>query len=228
MADKELHELSQVEPASDDSGMTPHDAAASAYDDHDRAHHGIAEGEREEVGGYLKHHADAANVTVRDGLVHLVETNNALMHGDQNQKRAIVGDLIDNNNVRAEPTYGEAVAAQPYATIEQASGAVDNFMAQNPAASDPTIYASMVAIAQDMTQRGFQPDLATAFQHAVQGDPRYQAEASRSQRIAKEDAKVARAKAASVQVSGAGNSGGSVTSEEISDIVSDQLGNWGR
>ena len=40
------------EDVSTDVGMSVADATSSAYDDQDRAHNGIAEGERESVGQY--------------------------------------------------------------------------------------------------------------------------------------------------------------------------------
>ena len=84
----------------DGKGMTPDDAATSAFDDHDRAHHGIAEGEREEIGGFLKGHADAAGTTVRDGLNALISPAVALRHGNMETKRHVVGQIIDDYSVQ--------------------------------------------------------------------------------------------------------------------------------
>ena len=65
----------------DGKGMTPGDAATSAYDDHDRHHNGIAESEREGLGKFLKHHADAVGTNVIDGVNSLIDPAVTLRHG---------------------------------------------------------------------------------------------------------------------------------------------------
>ena len=76
----------------------------------------------------------------------------------------------------------------------------------------------MIHFAADLRSRGHTPDLPTLFRAATQGDPRYNGQAQRAQ----QDAQTARARAANVQVTGTGNSAGSVNaSVEIDDILSE-------
>ena len=70
-----------AEDVTTDQGMSVSDAATSAFDDADRAHNGIAEGERESVGQYLKYHADAVGTSVISGLNSLIEPAITLRHG---------------------------------------------------------------------------------------------------------------------------------------------------
>ena len=125
--------------ASDDTGMTPTDAAESSYDDWDRGQHGIAEGERQPMGQWLKYNADYVGTTVRDGLESLVGTASALRNGSQQEKRAMLGHLIDEYQVSPEPTAeaapqldatGDADFGQPLQPIldqQQANDAVAEF-----------------------------------------------------------------------------------------------------
>ena len=62
-----------AEDVSNDDGMSVADAVSSSYDDHERATDGIAEGERENLGKYLKSHFDAVGMTVIDGLDSLIQ-----------------------------------------------------------------------------------------------------------------------------------------------------------
>ena len=92
-----------AEDVSTDVGMSVDDAAASAYDDQDRAHNGIAEGERESVGQYLKFHADAVGTTVINGLNSLIEPTVTLRHGSQQDKRTLLGHLVDQYQIQDVP-----------------------------------------------------------------------------------------------------------------------------
>ena len=221
------------EAASDSSGMTPDDAASSAYDDWDRGHNGIAEGERENVGQFLKSHADSAGVPVIGGLNSLIEPAVTLRHGDMTAKREVIGSLIDEYGVHPIPEaeaapvpaeYGEpalGAEGQPVATGEQAVEAIEQFAQANPIARDQRIQDHMTFIAHDMRRQGFQPTLEAVYQHAVNADPRYSPQA----RQAQEAQEVAQAKAASVQVSGGGRSAPSNpdASDDLDDIIREQF-----
>ena len=91
-------------------------------------------------------------------------------------------------------------------------------MQANPAASDPAIQQAMIGIAEDMRRQGHTPHLPTMLQHAVQGDPRFNEGVRRSQ----EQDEVARARSASVQVSGGGSTAPKGTTDDIGDIL-DQM-----
>lgn len=109
------HVSTRDEAPPDESGMSAGDAAASAYDDHDRVHNGIAEGERESFGQYLKGHADHVGVGVTEGVGVLVDTAVVLRNGSQDQKRQMIGHMIDNHDIRPETT-AESPQAVEYVT----------------------------------------------------------------------------------------------------------------
>ena len=215
------------EAPSDQRGMTPDDAAASSYDDWDRSQHGIAEGERQDMGGWLKGHADYANTTVREGLESLVTTAAVLRNGAQEQKREMLGFLVDNYDVRGVPgddvpapqfdEFGVPVGQnmQPALTEAQAAATVSEFVAANPVCEDEAIASTMIAVAADMRRQGFVADLPTMLHHALAADPRYAQEA----RATQESDHAARAKAAAVQVSGGGSVTPSGGGDEVGDIL---------
>ena len=221
------------EAASDASGMSVEDAATSAFDDWDRGQNGIAEGERENVGQYLKYHADSAGTTVIGGLNAIIEPAVALRHGDLTTKREVIGSLIDEYNVHPVPEaeaapapveYGQPALdaeGQPVATGEQAVEAIEQFAQANPIMRDERIQDHMAFIANDMRRQGFQPTLEAVYSHAVNSDPRYSPQA----RQAQEAQEVAQAKAASVQVSGGGRSAPSSSnvSDDLDDIIREQF-----
>ena len=223
-----------AEDKTSDDGMSVEDAVASAYDDHDRAHNGIAEGEREHVGRYLKGHADAAGTTVKNGLNTLINTAATLRHGDMETKRQVIGRIVDDYGVQpmpmAEPElrYNDAPNAEHAgagheATPEEQLGAVTDFIAQNPLAQDDQIKDMMLYVLNDMADQGFEPNLETAYKHAVEADPRFRESARRSQAQAREGDHLARAKAASVQVAGGGNTAPSSPSDDLDSIIRGQL-----
>ena len=137
-----------IEGPSDESGMSIEDAATSAFDDHDRFHHGIAEGEREEIGCFLKGHADAAGTTVRDGLNALIAPAVALRYGNMETKRQVLGQMVDDYSVQplptaepeqvldefGEPVHGGEVSA---ATEEAVASTVHEFTASHPGRDGP-------------------------------------------------------------------------------------------
>ena len=222
------------EAASDSSGMSIEDAATSSFDDWDRGTNGIAEGERENLGQHLKYHADSAGTTVIGGLNALIEPAVTLRHGDMTAKREVIGSLIDEYGVHpipeAEPApetvpYGEPAlgeGGQPVATDDQAIEAIEQFVQANPIARDERIQSHMTFIASDMRRQGFQPTLQAVYEHAVNADARYSPQA----RQAQEAQEVARAKQASVQVSGGGRSAPSSSnpSDDLDDIIREQFG----
>ena len=231
------------EAASDTNGMTPDDAASSAYDDWDRGAHGIAEGEHREMGMCLKSHADSAGVTVRDGLNSLLVPAIALRHGNMADRRKVIDGLIDDYDVHAVPEAEAAPARveyeQPIATEEQGAAAIELFTQANPIAGDPQVLAAMVDVAADIRSQGRQPSLQEVYAHAVSADPRFapqvrQALAGQTEqrreaeyrRQAADPERVARAKQGSVQVSGGGRSAPSSysPSDDIDDIIREQFG----
>ena len=179
--------------ASDASGMSVEDAVTSAYDDQDRARNGIAEGERGNLGKYLKGHADAAGTTVINGLNSLIEPAVALRHGDMTAKREVIGRLVDEYGVHplpeAEPVpeaveYGQpslGEAGQTITTKQEAVAEIEQFALANPIMRDERIQDHMNFIAHDMRRQGFQPTLEVVFGHAVNADPRYSAHARQVQ-----------------------------------------------
>ena len=145
-----------------DEGMSLEDAVTSSYDDHDRHHNGIAEGERENLGRHLKGHADAAGVSVISGLNSLLDSAVGL-RGDQATRRQVIGHLIDNFDVRLEPTAEPAPAvADPAVAQQQAMTEVADFIAANPIAQDEQIQDATLYHLNNMQAQGFPPDLRVA------------------------------------------------------------------
>ena len=64
-----------------------HDAATSAYDDHDRAANGLAEVDAHIIGRQLKPIADAEGVSVPQGMAALVRQHAVMRYGDPETKR---------------------------------------------------------------------------------------------------------------------------------------------
>ena len=155
-----------AEDVTTDEGMSIDDAAASAYDDQDRARNGIAEGERENLGKYLKGHADAVGVSVIDGLNSLIEPAVALRHGTMQEKRAVLGHLVDEYQIQDVPAaaqsrpveYGPPATGadgQPVVSEGEALVEVEQFIAANPVAQDEQIQDHMLHIIEDMRRQGF-------------------------------------------------------------------------
>ena len=210
------------EAPSDESGMSLDDAVGSSYDDWDRGASGIAEGERQEIGGFLKGHADSAGVTVRDGLNSLIAPAVALRHGDMQTKRQVVGQIIDDYSVQpmpmAEPEpaavdeFGDPIMGESPAMIEEAMlGTVQAFTNANPDAMDPVVHGKMIDVLADMSRQGFAPSLETAYQHAINS---------------RDGDHLSRAKAASVQVSGGSRTSPNQGSDDVADILNELTPNW--
>ncbi len=127
----------------DGKGMSVEDAATSAYDDHDRAENGIAEGEREHMGKWLKYNENYAGTTVRDGLTNLVDTASVLRNGSQAEKRQMLNGIIDDHHILPEPTTEAApqydasgdpdmgLPSRPILDPQQANDAVAEFVQAN-------------------------------------------------------------------------------------------------
>ena len=222
----------EAEAPPDESGMSAEDAATSAYDDWDRGQNGIAEGEREPMGKWLKDHADAAGTDVQTGLGALVETAAVLRNGDPESKRSMLGLLADTYNVTPMPSaeaptqahdeFGDPVEQHqaPIATEAEAAEVVTDFIGANPAAGDPQIQAAMVEVAGMMQQQGLAPHLPTMFKAAVDADPRF----SDSPRQAQEADHMERARRASVQVTGGGAVSPSRSqSDDVGDILNELI-----
>ena len=235
------HISERGEAPSDTSGMTVDDAVASSFDDHDRLHNGISEGERVEVGQHLKGLADSVGVSVRDGLDSVIRPFIDLGSGDVKKQRAVIDGLIDHYDVHPVPEAAPARVEdeQSFATEEQAQNAVQRFTEANPLAADPQIRSAMINIATDVRRQGVQPYLEEVYAAAVSGDPRFagqvreaQAEQAKQQRHAEhqrqasDPERVARAKQAGVQVSGGGRSAPSSSSpsDDLDDIIREQFG----
>ena len=150
----------------DGKGMTPDDAAASAYDDHDRHHNGIAESEREGFGKFLKQHADAVGTNVIDGVNSLLQPAITLRHGTQEEKRALLGHVVQEYDIRDVPMANEGSAPL---TEDQSLAVVEDFMAARPDAQDPEVQERMGYHLQQMQAQGHPLDLEVAYQHSVYG-----------------------------------------------------------
>ena len=210
-----------------DLGMSIDDASASAYDDWDRGENGIAEGERENLGKHLKFHADSAGTTVINGLNNLIEPAVTLRHGSQDQKRALLGHIVDEYGIQDVPMaqsaaveYGPPAlgeAGQPVVTEAEAMAAISGFISANPIAADERIQEHMIHIVSDMRRQGYQPDLGRALEIAVGNDARYAPAARQAQQASE----VARAKAAGVQVSGSGSSTPNQVSDDLASIINE-------
>ena len=213
--------------ASDASGMTPTDAAESAFDDWDEQQHGISESARTVWGPELKKVADHEGTNVRDGINTLVSSHINKRYGTPDIKRQALGADIDAYQINPMPTveaepqafdHGNPVAetGQVFENEGQAQAAIEDFVAANPVAADPTIQDLMVDVAQDMRRQGYQPRLDAVLHHAMQNDPRFSEQA----RQAHDADQVARARAADVQVSGGARStGAGVQSSDVGDIL---------
>ena len=236
------------EAASDASGMSVEDAATSAFDDWDRGQNGIAEGERENVGQFLKFHADSAGTAVIGGLNSLIEPAVALRHGSMEEKRGVINGILDDYGITplpmAEPEpvavpYGQPAhdgEGQPIATDQEALDAVNQFASDHPGAQDERVVDYMTHIAHDMRRQGLQPTLEAVYHHATVNDPRFSASAREAQATQRREAaarqqaadpeRVAKAKQGSVQVSGSGSSGPSNpdASDDLDDIIREQFG----
>ena len=220
------------EDTTNNDGMSVADAASSAYDDAERATDGIAEGERENLGKHLKSHADAVGVTVIDGLNSLLEPAVALHTGDLTAKRKVIGDLIDAHNIHPIPQDEAPPARVEYGppahdgnggqVVSEEAGLahVQDFISANPVAADELIQDHMTHIVADMRAQGYQPDLGRALEIAIQHHPRY----SESARQAAEADHLARAKQGTGQVSGGGTVTPNTVSDDLDDILREQLG----
>ena len=215
------------EAPSDKEGMSVTDGVISSYDDSERAVDGIAEGERQKVGRWLKHHADAVGTDVVSGVNSLLQPAIALRNGNMETKRQVIGSLVDNYQVTPETIpvdeFGDPVqrpqGADPYANE------VETFMAANPMIQhDAALQASMTNIAQEFAARGEQFNLDGLAWTALSRDPRFahetQAIEQRSVRVSQDD-RVVRARRADVMVSGGGNSEPSGGSDDVNDILNE-------
>ena len=230
-AHPEAGKIQGGEAPSDESGMSMDDAVSSSFDDHQRATDGISEGERESLGKHLKFHADSAGTTVIGRLNALIEPAVALRHGDLTTKREVIGNLIDQYDVRpvpeAEPApvapeYGQPAhdgEGQPIATEEQALDAVAQFASEHPGAQDEKVVDQMTFIAHDMRRQGLTPTLEAVYHYATVNDPRF----SESARQAVEADHLARAKQGTGQVSGGGNTSPSSPSDDLDAIIREQI-----
>ena len=213
------------EDVTTDEGMSIADAATSAFDDADRRENGIAEGERENLGKYLKGHADAVGTTVIAGLNSLIEPAITMRHGTQDQKRALLGHFVDEYEIRDIPAaqsqpveYGPPAAGadgQPVVSEAEGMAVVERFISENPVAADEVIQDHMIHIIGDMRAQGFRPDLGRALEIATANHPRYSEQAQ----AARQAGEVARAKAASVQVSGSGTTSPNQAGDDLASIL---------
>ena len=123
--------------------------------------------------------------------------------------------------------YGEPALdadGQPVVTEEAGLAHVHEFIAQNPVAADELIQDHMKHIIADMRMQGFRPDLGRALEIAVQHHPRYSESARQAQAQAQEAQHYARAKQASGQISGGANMTANSVSDDLDDIIREQLG----
>ena len=76
-----------------------HDAATSAYDDHDRKANGLAEVDAHIIGRQLKPLADHEGVSVPDGMAALTRQHVALRYGNPEAKRQTLAQVMDGYGV---------------------------------------------------------------------------------------------------------------------------------
>ena len=171
----------------------------------------ISESARTVWGPELQKIATHEGTDVRNGINSLVSAHIAKRHGSPEAKRQALGQEIDFYQINPMPMAEAAPQAdglsdpgtgQVIQTEAQAAPVIQAFMEANPTAQDGEIQERMISVAQNMRAQGYQPSLTTMLEHAVAADPRYNEQVQRAQ----EADQVARARAASVQVSGAGNS----------------------
>ena len=171
-------------------------------------------------------------VSVIDGLTSLIEPAVTLRHGSMQDKRALLGHIVDNYGIEDVPTVqSEAVAVRPpggrrgRSTRQRGRSRGRRrvqFISANPIAQDEQIQDFMIHVVGDMRSRGYQPDLAQAFEIAVANHPHYSAQAQG----ARQADEVARARAASGQVSGSGSSSPNQTSDDVADIINELTPGW--
>lgn len=217
---------SEGEAASDETGQTVQDAAEASYDAWDTQEHGISESDRTSWGPELQKVAGQEGTTVKTGVDRLVSAHIAKRYGSPEAKRQALGEEIDFYQINPMPTAAPQAdgvsnlgTGQVIETEAQAEPIIQEFMQANPIAQDGEIQERMIAVAKDMRTQGYQPRLDVMLQHAVQNDPRY----SEAARQAQEADQVARAKAASVQVSGAGSTAPSGTTNDIDGILDEMI-----
>ena len=193
-------------------GMTPDDAAESAFDDWDEQEHGISEAGRRAWGPELQRIAAHEGTNVRDGINTLVHQHISKRYGSQSHRRDAVGAEMDFYEIHPPP---ETPATPPQVVDEfgdlvgqpEAHPFEDEFLAANPIARDPQVHAGMIRVAEDMVRQNFRPDLDTMLRVTLE----------------QADAEVKRAKAASVQVSGAGNVSPQVQSDDVGAILDELI-----
>ena len=104
-----------------------------------------------------------------------------------------------------DPVQGAAAA---FVTEEAMLETVQSFTALHPDAMDPVVHDGMLNVLADMGRQGFKPNLETAYQHAIKS---------------RDGEHLSRDKAASVQVSGGGNTSPSSPSDDLDDIIRSQF-----
>ena len=113
------------------------------YDAIDERDNGIAESDRESAGQWLKSHADDAGTSVRTGLHSLVGTTAVLRGGSQEEKRQMIGHLVDQYNIHERPGAEEPAAVDEFsdpvgqhspATVTEYAASVGEIVGADPAA----------------------------------------------------------------------------------------------
>ena len=217
---------SGLEAPSTDSGMSVEDAVASSYDSWDQKTHGISETERTTWGPELQKLAAHEGTSVVHGINSLVSAHINKRHGSPEAKRQALAAEIDAYQINPMPQpaapdeFAAPVTEQPQhhpLTEDEASNAVQDFLGANPIANDPAVQDHMLRVAGEMQRQGYAPHLPTMLEHAIAADPRY----SESARQAQEAGQVARAKAASVQVSGGGNVSPNQATDDLASIINE-------
>ena len=199
-----------AEDVSTELGPSVQDAVEGNYNEQDTRAHGIAEADRIPLGQHLKGYADSVGTDVISGINSMLAPTAILHAGSMEQKRAVIGGLVDNFGIQDIPQARDA--APPILTEEQGNEAVSNFIAQNPGAQDETVQTHMLHHLTQMREQGFAPDLEVAYAHSVVAHPQYNELARQGQRQARPDPGM---------VSGSGASAANQASDDLDDIINE-------
>ena len=97
-----------------------HDAATSAYDDHDRAANGLAEVDAHIIGRQLKPMADAEGVSVPQGMAALVRQHAVMRYGDPETKRQAWTQSADHYGVKTHVVQQGIDEQETHARLSEA------------------------------------------------------------------------------------------------------------
>ena len=216
-----------AEDVSNELGPSVQDAVEGNFNEQDTREHGISEADRVPLGQHLKRYADSVGTDVISGINSMLAPTAILHAGSMEQKRAVIGGLVDNFGIQDVPAARDPGAGQ--LSPEQSQAAVNDFIAQNPAAADETVQFHMLNYLNQMREQGYAPDLGQAFQNSVAAHPQYdelvqQAHAQQQASQAREAQRQAMPGVG--MVSGSGTSAANQASDDLDSIISEATPHW--